>query len=91
MVTEVGADALGHNWETHHEDEVGHYESYIFCHCGNWSCATANGNYSLAFMDHVDNDHDGCWWDSSYYGKNVWIVATPARDWLDCTVCGTVK
>jgi len=84
-------EALGHDWERRGQAEVGHYEGYIFCHCGNWSCPTADRRYDLAFADHVDNDHDGCWWDWSYYSRNVWVVDTPAKDWLECTVCGAVK
>lgn len=84
-------EALGHDWERRGQAEVGRYEGYIFCHCGNWNCPTADVRYDLAFMDHIDEDHNGEWWDWSYYGRNVWVVDIPANEWLECTVCNLIK
>lgn len=81
-------EALGHDWESHYQAEVGHYEAYIYCHCGNWCYRVADGNYDLAFADHVDADHDSAWWDWSYYSRNVWVVDVAGYNYKVCTRCG---
>lgn len=86
--TEV-ISATGHNWEHHHEEEIGHYDVRIACHCG-WSCS-ASGDYISAFAAHVESVDPETRYDHSYFEKTTWIVDTPAKDWYECTVCGKTK
>ena len=82
--------SAGHHWEKRHQDEVGHWNVYIVCHCG-WRCS-AEGNYVVKFAAHVNSipieeRYEG----HSYYDVGEWVVDTPARDWTECAVCGTNK
>lgn len=79
----------GHNWEHHHEDEVGHYDVRIVCHCG-WSCS-ADGDYITAFTAHLESLPADERYDHSYYESTRWVVDTPAKDWDECTKCGATK
>ena len=88
VVTET-INAKGHNWEHHHEDEIGHKEVRIVCHCG-WSCP-ATGNYVAAFGAHVDSLPEDEKWTHSYYSTSNWVVDVPAKDWDVCTICGASK
>ena len=79
-----------HDWIHRHEDEVGHYDVRIMCHCG-WSCS-AESNYVALFAAHVgslpvEERYEG----HSYYDTAIWVVDVPARDWEECSACGTVK
>jgi hypothetical protein len=79
-----------HDWVHRHEDEVGHYDVRIMCHCG-WSCS-AESNYTALFAAHVgslpiEERYEG----HSYYDTAIWVVDIPARDWEECSACGTVK
>lgn len=77
--------ALGHTWVHHHQDEQGHYDVYIMCHCG-WSCS-ANIDYIAAFAAHVNSVDPETRYDHSYYDYAVWVVDVPARDWDVCSTC----
>jgi hypothetical protein len=78
-----------HNWVHKHTDEVGHYEVRIVCHCG-WSCS-AEGDYISAFAAHVNSVDPETRYDHSYYDTSKWVVDTPAKDWDECSDCGTKK
>jgi len=80
-----------HSWEHHHEDEVGHKDVRVVCHCGGWSCSV-DEDYVGLFTKHteslpLDERYDG----HSYYSVSTWVVDVPAKDWDVCTVCGTTK
>lgn len=78
-----------HDWQHHHEDEVGHYDVYIVCHCG-WRCSAA-GDYISRYAGHINSLPADEKWTHSYYDTGVWVVDIPARDWDQCTVCGATK
>lgn len=81
-------EALGHKWVKHHEDGVGHYETYIVCHCG-WRFNVADGDYITAFAEHSSVQEE--WWEHSYYDTSEWIEESPAKDWYECSACGETK
>lgn len=85
----IAVPVLEHKWEQHHEDEVGHYETRIVCHCG-WSYS-ADGDYISAFAAHVDSVDPETRFDHSYYSSSTWVVDSPAKDWEQCSVCKTKK
>ena len=78
-----------HNWQHHHEDEVGHYDVYIVCHCG-WRCSAA-GDYISRYAGHINSLPADEKWTHSYYETGVWVVDIPAKVWDQCTVCGATK
>ena len=82
-------EAFGHSWVHHHEDEVGHYEGKIACHCG-WTCPI-DCDYITAFAAHVENIDIETRYDHSYFEKTTWVVDTPAKDWYECSTCGETK
>ena len=78
-----------HNWQHHHEDEVGHYDAYIVCHCG-WRCSAA-GDYISRYAGHINSLPADEKWTHSYYETGVWVVDIPAKVWDQCNVCGATK
>lgn len=91
-VTEPPATEHVHEWVHHHQDEIGHEETYCTCHCG-WSCS-ASGDYGSAFGEHlyahVESDGPEAFNEHSYYFTSKWVVDQPAKDWYECA-CGAIK
>lgn len=89
---EVKTDTIpaGHNWEHHHEDEVGHMDGKIVCHCGGWS-ASPDEDYISSFAAHVNSVDPETRYDHSYTESYYWVVDSPAKDWDECTKCHSVK
>lgn len=78
-----------HHWKKQNTEEMGHWETYIVCHCS-WRCS-AEGDYITAFANHVNSIDAETRYDHSYYDTSEWIVDIPAKEWMECTVCGTAK
>ena len=78
-----------HTWVKKHKDEVGHYDVRIVCHCG-WSCS-ADIDYTIAFLEHVESVDPETRYDHSYYDTSTWVVDIPAVDWEECSECGVTK
>lgn len=77
-----------HNWVHRHRDETGHTELRYACYCG-WTCSDSE-NHEALFLEHLkslgtDTDGHAC------YSTSAWVVDTPAKDWDECSVCGTGK
>lgn len=82
--------ATGHTWEHKHQDEQGHTDYGLACHCGGWSFGV-NGDYISSFSSHVDSVPTEDRYNHSYYSTSRWVVDSPAQGWDVCTVCGITK
>lgn len=76
-----------HNWVHQHQDEVGHNEDRCVCQCGarfsstaEWIAHTKNYKATEALTNHGSNALG-----------NDYVVDTPAKDWDQCSICGTTK
>lgn len=83
----VSAD---HTWVHHHEDAVTHTEVYVRCHCG-WSAPYNGGAGIDAYMAHQNSVPPEELNSHSYYTASETVVDVPAKDWEQCSVCGTTK
>ena len=82
--------SAAHSWVHHHEDAVTHTEVYVRCHCG-WSASYDGGAGIDAYMAHQDSVPPEELNSHSYYTPSETVVDVPARDYEQCSVCGTTK
>ena len=82
--------SAAHSWVHHHEDAVTHTEVYVRCHCG-WSAPYNGGAGIDAYMAHQNSVPPEELNSHSYFTTSETVVDVPARDYEQCSVCGTSK